>query len=413
MRRAPATAKLNLALVVGPARDDGRHEVVTILQRLDLADRIAVEPAAKLRVEGFAEDTLVRRALESVAAAAQVEPRWRATISKRIPVAAGLGGGSSDAAAALSLANETLDEPLAPERLQELAACLGADVPFFLTAGPQLARGTGTELEQLDHSRRRRRPPRPPASRRPGGAVDPDASACIDREPGAGGERRGAHADGPHQRLCRERVPVRQVYDPVLDPLEPRAGADIDVASAQTLAASRPGWAPAPAGTAGRPPPSPTADPNGRGPGSSACDPGEIFKLAERLDPGEPRSNEDEGERRPLRPLRRRAPPPGRAVTGRGSAADRLGQIVETYAMLGQPGDRECARPRPRAEDLDVVVELAWVAAGQPDGPPSRGQIDRPHLSDDQFRPTQDPSQRHDDGPRVDQSARHLGRNGW
>jgi len=150
MRRAPATAKLNLALVVGPARDDGRHEVVTILQRLDLADRIAVEPAAKLSVEGFAEDTLVRRALESVAAAAQVEPRWRATISKRIPVAAGLGGGSSDAATALRLANETLDEPLPAERLHELAAGLGADVPFFLTAGPQLARGTGTELERLD-----------------------------------------------------------------------------------------------------------------------------------------------------------------------------------------------------------------------------------------------------------------------
>jgi 4-diphosphocytidyl-2-C-methyl-D-erythritol kinase len=150
MRRAPATAKLNLALVVGPTRDDGRHEVATVLQRLDLADRVAIEPATQLRVEGFAEDTLVRRALESVAAAAQVEPRWRATISKQIPVAAGLGGGSSDAATALRLANETLDEPFPPDRLHELAAALGADVPFFLTAGPQLARGTGTELEQLD-----------------------------------------------------------------------------------------------------------------------------------------------------------------------------------------------------------------------------------------------------------------------
>jgi 4-diphosphocytidyl-2-C-methyl-D-erythritol kinase len=150
MRRAPATAKLNLALVVGPARDDGRHEVTTVLQRLDLADRVAVEPASQLRVEGFGEDTLVRRALESVAAAAQVEPGWRATISKQIPVAAGLGGGSSDAATALLLANEMLDEPLPPERLHELAVGLGADVPFFLTAGPQLARGVGTDLEQLD-----------------------------------------------------------------------------------------------------------------------------------------------------------------------------------------------------------------------------------------------------------------------
>jgi 4-diphosphocytidyl-2-C-methyl-D-erythritol kinase len=150
VKRAPATAKLNLALVVGPQRDDGRHEVLTVLQRIDLADRVSLEPAARLRVDGFAEDTLVGRALESVARAAGIEPRWQATITKRIPVAAGLGGGSSDAATALRLANESLDEPLPPERLHELAAGLGADVPFFLTAGPQLARGTGTELEQLD-----------------------------------------------------------------------------------------------------------------------------------------------------------------------------------------------------------------------------------------------------------------------
>jgi 4-diphosphocytidyl-2-C-methyl-D-erythritol kinase len=79
-----------------------------------------------------------------------VEPRWRATITKRIPVAAGLGGGSSDAATALRLANATLDEPLAPPRLHALAASLGADVPFFLGDGPQLGRGDGSELEPLD-----------------------------------------------------------------------------------------------------------------------------------------------------------------------------------------------------------------------------------------------------------------------
>ncbi len=150
MRRAPATAKLNLALVVGPRRDDGRHEIVTVFQRLDLADRIAVEPADKLRVEGFPEDTLVRRALESLAEAAGVEPRWEARIWKRIPVAAGLGGGSSDAATALQLANGTLPEPLPPGPLGELAAGLGADVPFFLTSGPQLGTGIGADLTPLD-----------------------------------------------------------------------------------------------------------------------------------------------------------------------------------------------------------------------------------------------------------------------
>jgi 4-diphosphocytidyl-2-C-methyl-D-erythritol kinase len=150
VNRAPATAKLNLALVVGPLRDDGRHEVATVLQRIDLADRVAIEPAPALRVEGFPDDTLVQAALERLAEAAGVEPRWRAQIWKNIPVAAGLGGGSSDAATALRLANEALAEPLPPERLHELAAGLGADVPFFLTSGPQLGTGTGSELEPLD-----------------------------------------------------------------------------------------------------------------------------------------------------------------------------------------------------------------------------------------------------------------------
>jgi len=148
--RAPATAKLNLALVVGPAREDGKHEVVTVLQRLDLADRVAIGPASALTIDGFAADTLVRAALESLAAAAGVRPRWHARITKRIPVAAGLGGGSSDAATALRLANATLPEPLPPEELHELARRLGADVPFFLREGPQLARGDGSDLEPLD-----------------------------------------------------------------------------------------------------------------------------------------------------------------------------------------------------------------------------------------------------------------------
>jgi 4-diphosphocytidyl-2-C-methyl-D-erythritol kinase len=150
VKRAPATAKLNLALVVGPRRDDGRHEVATVLQRLDLADRIAVEPAAKLRVSGFPEDTLVRRALESLAAAAGADAAWEARIWKRIPVAAGLGGGSSDAATALRLANELLPRPLSPARLAELAAELGTDVPFFLASGPQLGEGAGSDLTPLD-----------------------------------------------------------------------------------------------------------------------------------------------------------------------------------------------------------------------------------------------------------------------
>jgi 4-diphosphocytidyl-2-C-methyl-D-erythritol kinase len=145
-----APAKINLALVVGPVRPDGRHEVATVLQRISLADRITLEPAEQLRVEGFAEDTIVRRALGELAGAADVPPNWRVTIDKQIPVAAGLGGGSSDAAAALRLANWTLRRPLDDRRLHDIAVRLGADVPFFLTAGPQLGEGDGTVLSPLD-----------------------------------------------------------------------------------------------------------------------------------------------------------------------------------------------------------------------------------------------------------------------
>jgi len=143
--RADAPAKINLALVVGPRRPDGKHELVTVFQRLDLADRITVEPSDELLVEGFAQDTVVAAAL----AALEAPHAWRATIDKRIPVAAGLGGGSSDAAAALRLGNAQLAQPLDDGRLHALAAGLGADVPFFLREGPQLGTGDGTSLEPL------------------------------------------------------------------------------------------------------------------------------------------------------------------------------------------------------------------------------------------------------------------------
>jgi len=145
-----AHAKINLALVVGPTRDDGKHEVATVLQRVELADDVTLEPCDRLRVDGFDADTIVRAALEAIARAAGVEPLWRVRIEKRIPVAAGLGGGSSDAAAALLLANEHLPDPLPDERVRELAASLGSDVPFFLALGTQLGTGDGSTLERID-----------------------------------------------------------------------------------------------------------------------------------------------------------------------------------------------------------------------------------------------------------------------
>ena len=97
---------------------------------------------------GFAGDTLVHRALERVAGGDG--SGFAARIQKRIPIAAGLGGGSSDAATALRLANELRDDPLPEEELRALARGLGADVPYFLADGPQLGTGDGTELTSLE-----------------------------------------------------------------------------------------------------------------------------------------------------------------------------------------------------------------------------------------------------------------------
>jgi 4-diphosphocytidyl-2-C-methyl-D-erythritol kinase len=146
VKRAPAAAKINLALVVGPRRADERHEVVTVYQRVALCDRLAVERAPAVSVDGFDDDTLVRRALEAVADGTG----FRAQIAKRIPVAAGLGGGSSDAATALRLANALRDSPLADEELHAAARELGADVPYFLVDGPQLGTADGTDLSALE-----------------------------------------------------------------------------------------------------------------------------------------------------------------------------------------------------------------------------------------------------------------------
>ena len=150
MRRARAYAKINLGLVVGPVRGDGKHEILTVLQRVGVHDDVELAPADELTIEGFAEDTIVRRALESLAVSARVEPRWRTRIEKRIPVAAGLGGGSSDAATALLLANAELSEPLDARALHGVAATVGADVPFFLRVGTQVASADGTELTAVE-----------------------------------------------------------------------------------------------------------------------------------------------------------------------------------------------------------------------------------------------------------------------
>ncbi len=150
MNRAPAAAKINLALVVGPRRPDGLHEVVNVMQRIDLCDSVEVEPAQTISVDGYRKDTLVRSALAKLASASGIQDGWKVRLQKRIPLAAGLGGGSADAATALVLANETLVHPVPPGELAQVAAQVGADVPFFLTPGPKLAEGAGEGLRPLE-----------------------------------------------------------------------------------------------------------------------------------------------------------------------------------------------------------------------------------------------------------------------
>jgi 4-diphosphocytidyl-2-C-methyl-D-erythritol kinase len=148
--RAPA--KVNAALLVGPLRPDGRHELVTVIDALALADAVTLAPASgdadEVVCPGVSGENLAGRALAAFrAATGWAAPPVRLTIDKRIPVAAGMGGGSSDAAAALRLAHRASglgDDAL----LHELAAGLGSDVPALVRPGRVLARGAGERLER-------------------------------------------------------------------------------------------------------------------------------------------------------------------------------------------------------------------------------------------------------------------------
>jgi 4-diphosphocytidyl-2-C-methyl-D-erythritol kinase len=146
-----AGVKINLSLRVGARRADGYHELATVLAALPLGDWLELEPAAVTRVEapGLAGgDALVTRALDLLAARAGHASGWRVHIDKHAPVAAGIGGGSADAGAALRLANATLPEPLPGDELLAVATQVGSDVPFFASGWPAaLARGRGERLQ--------------------------------------------------------------------------------------------------------------------------------------------------------------------------------------------------------------------------------------------------------------------------
>ena len=151
---ADCPAKINLGLEVVGRRPDGYHELVTIFQAISLADRLAAEAADELSLTCSdtavaTDDNLCLRAARALRAATGVTAGARLHLVKRIPAAAGLGGGSSDAAATLWLLNELWGTGLPAARLAELAAGLGADVPFFLDGPTALGTGIGEVLTPL------------------------------------------------------------------------------------------------------------------------------------------------------------------------------------------------------------------------------------------------------------------------
>jgi 4-diphosphocytidyl-2-C-methyl-D-erythritol kinase len=150
-----APAKLNLALLVGPLRPDGFHEIASLMLPVTLADHVTVEktPGAGLDVVcdvAPGADNLAARLVRELEARLDRTLEVRVTIDKRVPAGAGLGGGSSDAAATLLALERLFGLDLAPRLRYDVALAVGSDVPFFLWPGPQLAMGRGQVLKEVE-----------------------------------------------------------------------------------------------------------------------------------------------------------------------------------------------------------------------------------------------------------------------
>ncbi|MET0207042.1 MAG: 4-(cytidine 5'-diphospho)-2-C-methyl-D-erythritol kinase [Thermoleophilaceae bacterium] len=153
--RERAYAKLNLILHVGPPRDaDGLHPLCSLFASIDLADELEGGPAGagedSVEAPGVAGENLALRAIEAFRERTGLPTGSLAVrIVKRIPVAAGLGGGSADAAAMLRMLNRTNGSPLDSDELRDLAAQLGADVPSQVEPDHALVQGVGEQVERV------------------------------------------------------------------------------------------------------------------------------------------------------------------------------------------------------------------------------------------------------------------------
>ena len=153
-----APAKLNLGLRIQGRRPDGYHDIVSVLQTVDLCDRMVFTPAPPGETLVFCDnpdvpdgpENLVYRAVEILRRATGAGHGVRVDLNKRIPTGAGLGGGSSNAATALRTLDRLWGLDLRQERLTALAAELGSDVPFFLTGGTAVVTGRGERIRPVD-----------------------------------------------------------------------------------------------------------------------------------------------------------------------------------------------------------------------------------------------------------------------
>ena len=236
-RTVLAPAKVNLFLHVGPADAAGYHPLVSLVAFADTGDRVTVAPADRLSltIDGpFASelagpgDNLILRALRSLGHAAGIgEPPLAVTLEKRLPVAAGLGGGSSDAGAALRLARDALGLGLDDDVLTEIAATIGADGPMCLHARTAWAEGRGERLK-----------PEPRLPKLPALLINPGVSSPT-------GEVYRAYDAGPAAAADRPPPPPAWDFGAVLDWLAGRRN-DLEHAAvsrapaiAEALAAAR------------------------------------------------------------------------------------------------------------------------------------------------------------------------------
>jgi 4-diphosphocytidyl-2-C-methyl-D-erythritol kinase len=164
--RVPAYAKVNLRLDVLGRRADGYHELRTIFQAISLHDTLVLETRRELGIDLCiagnsqlagepGQDNLVYRAIRDLGSEIELKHGVRAVLTKRIPVGRGLGGGSSDAAAALIGLLQLTGKRVEAARLLQIASSLGADVPFFLLGGRALGIGRGDEIYPLPDAPRR------------------------------------------------------------------------------------------------------------------------------------------------------------------------------------------------------------------------------------------------------------------